>query len=348
VVPDQPWASRVLDPGNDDADKAAFYNRVNANVVGEIIKNTLTPPAWDDLMLHSAKFTFVSPTGSKSYDGPCMMKVIYSEIEPTASVNIALHRQAIETTRMHDFKGNVVEMLKSIEKHHQAIVGNGQQYDKETYRRHLLTSLLSGQNSTFNNKIQAIKSDVESGNGYNSSISPGELITSSKQQYVNMERRGEWNKVDPKDAQIMALTTALKDAASAKGKVTAGANAKGSDTAMVPGYSNLLLWHTVFKGMTIEKDGATFTWCPHHKKAGLYDGLYYSTHTPATHADWKQGRNDWNAKRKGPKADEAAPVPSTAAKTLQVSDSIKTALMTNLCITEEDLTKILDSAGQEN
>ena len=121
---------------------------------------------------------------------------------------------------------------------------------------------------------------------------------------------------------------------------------------MIPGYSNLLLWQTVHKGDTIENDGVTFTWCPHHKKEGLYDGLYYSSHTPATHSEWKQGRNDWNAKKRPPKSDEAAAAPAAAAavaaKTLSVYGSARTALCTNLCISEEDLAKIIDSVGKEN
>jgi hypothetical protein len=36
-IPPQPWTSRTLDPANNDADKALFYDRVNANVVVEIV-----------------------------------------------------------------------------------------------------------------------------------------------------------------------------------------------------------------------------------------------------------------------------------------------------------------------
>ena len=102
-------------------------------------------------------------------------------------------------------------MLKFIEKHYKAIVSNGYSYNSDTYRRHLLTSPLSGPNSVFNTKIQAIKSDVDSGYGYNATITPKALISSAKQQYINLDHSGEWNKVDPKDATIMALTTALKE-----------------------------------------------------------------------------------------------------------------------------------------
>ena len=235
-------------------------------------------------------------------------------------------------------------MTKSIEKHHLAIVSNGYAYDKDTYRRHLLTSLLSGPNSVFNTKIQAIKGDVDSGYGYHASIDPAKLISSAKQQYVNIERCGEWNKVDPKDATIMALTTALKDVSDKP--ATSVPKSEGASSGLL--MSTLEKWRTEFKGKTVEHGGITWTWCPHHKHSqGLYDGLYYSNHTPETHDQWRAG------KKKGKKfsADTTASTAAPSAphsKALKISETLKNALCTNLCVTEEDLNKIIDSAESEN
>ena len=63
-----------------------------------------------------------------------MLKVLLEEIEPTASVNVELHRQAIEGAKLQEQKVNVIEMCKSIERHFQAIVENGHVYNAETYR----------------------------------------------------------------------------------------------------------------------------------------------------------------------------------------------------------------------
>ena len=140
-----------------------------------------------------------------------MIKVQLEEIDPTSLVNIKLHRQAIKGSKLHTFKGNVVKMLKNIERHHQAIVINGYLYDSDTYRCHLLTALLSGSNAVFNSKLEGIKSDVDVCYGFNAKITTRGFITAAKQQYVNIDRCREWNKVDPKDATILALKTALKD-----------------------------------------------------------------------------------------------------------------------------------------
>ena len=64
----------------------------------------------------------------------------------------------------------------------------------------LMVALLLGLNSVFNTKLQTIKSDVDACYGYNATITPQALIMSSKQQYINISRCREWNKIDPRDA----------------------------------------------------------------------------------------------------------------------------------------------------
>lgn len=90
--------------------------------------------------------------------------------------------------------------------------------------------------------------------------------------------------------------------------------------------------------------GKLWTWCPHHKKEGHYDGLYYANYLPETHDAWKNR----GQKRGG---GTSAPPPMASAKSsasLKISDTLKNALCTNLCVSEEDLAKIIDSAESEN
>ena len=161
-----------MDPENNNADEARFYTRVHAIVVVGRVKNFLTPSGWDDLMLQQHKFAFMDITGMKSYDGPTLLKVLFKEIDPTASVNVELHRQSIEGAKIQEHKGNVIKMCMSIERHFQAIVKNGHAYDAETYRRHILDALLSGPNANFNTIMKYIKSDVDTGYGYNANVAP--------------------------------------------------------------------------------------------------------------------------------------------------------------------------------
>ena len=139
-------------------------------------------------MLQQHKFAFTDITGMKSYDGPTILKVLLEEIYPIASVNVELHRQAIEGAKLQEHKGNVINICKSIEHHFQAIVENGHAYDAETYRRHILDALLSGPNADFNTRMKSIKSDVYAGYGYNANVAPATLLVSVKQLYTNISR----------------------------------------------------------------------------------------------------------------------------------------------------------------
>ena len=104
TIPEQPWISVALDPANNNANESRLYTRVHANIVVEIVKNFLTPNGWDDLMLQQHKFASTDITGTKSYDGPTLIKVLLEEIYPKVSVNVELHRQAIEGSSFNNTK----------------------------------------------------------------------------------------------------------------------------------------------------------------------------------------------------------------------------------------------------
>ena len=104
AIPAHPWISVAFYPANNNADKAKFYTRLHANFMVEMVKNFLTPNGWDDLMLQQHKFAFTDITGVKIYDGPTMLKVLLEKIYPTASVNVELHRQAIEGAKLQEPK----------------------------------------------------------------------------------------------------------------------------------------------------------------------------------------------------------------------------------------------------
>ena len=207
-------------------------------------------------MLQHKKFRIVSADGTKNYDVPTIMKVFSEDIDPSLPINIELHRQAIENTKLQDFRGNVREMLNSTKNHFQVIVGNEHTYDTETYCRQLLASLLTGSNAEFNTNIQSIKSDTEAVCGYNSSITPNVLTKSAKQLYTNIDAHKAWNKVDHRDAQLIALTTALKNVTpTTTPRTSTKFNATNEPT--VPGMDALELWRTIKKGDTVEKHGRT-------------------------------------------------------------------------------------------
>ena len=163
-------------------------------------------------------------------------------------------------------------MCKSIERRFQAIVETGHAYDAKTYRRHILDELLSGPNADFNTRMKSIKSDVDAGYGYNANVAPATLLVSEKQFYKNISRQNEWSKVDPRDAQILALTTALEKQPRKQPHRSGGYG--GSKEKTIPVMNSLKKWRTINKGPTLMKDGVTPHWCKHHIYEGRYNGLY--------------------------------------------------------------------------
>ena len=196
-----------------------------------------------------------------------------------------------------------------------------------------MAALLSGPNNKFNTKIEAIKSSIDACYGFHSDITPYLLITALKQQYINIEQPGNWNKVDLRDAAIMALTTRLNKSTS---------NVKAKTVLATPGVDkgevlrNLAKWRTEPIGDKIQHDGSTWLWCPHHKhKNGLFDGLSYSSHSGVNHFEWKEKLDANDATRKLGRVDPlketlAHSKPAVVVEKLKISDALKNAFSINL------------------
>ena len=108
----------------------------------------------------------------------------------------------------------------------------------------------------------------------------------------------------------------------------------------IPGMNSLKKWRKINKVPTRMKDGVTHNWCKHHVYEGRYDGLYYHNHTEATHKQWDAKKRVGRAKKTtGPAP--TAPTPAVDPN-LMISDSMRNALCTNFCISEEYLVKVVN------
>ena len=144
--------------------------------------------------------------------------------------------------------------------------------------------------------------------------------------------------MDPRDAQILALTTALEKHPVKQPHGSGGYG--GSKEETIPGINSLKKWRTTNKGTTLMKYGVTHNWCKHHVYEGRYNGLYYYNHTEALHEQWAaKKRGGQMAKTTG--TNPAAPTPAVEPN-LMISDSMMNALCTNFCICEEDLAKLVN------
>ena len=77
---------------------------------------------------------------------------------------------------------------------------------------------------------------------------------------------------------------------------------------------------------SIQKEGRTWYWCPHHKVEGSYDGLYV-THKPEEHEEWKNNRSQFRRKKylekKKDNSDESKEKNSKTSKKLVINENLK-------------------------
>ena len=352
AIPQAPFTMRALDPGNNADDKKQFYTKVHSQVVSQIIKNGLSNMGYNDLLLQADKFSFHGPDGEVEYDGATMMFLIFQKIDPSTVVGLDAVLNKLERGKLGDHSNDVDVMLQMMENHYRTLKENGRA--PENYRRLLLDALATGPNDTFNKFIQRIEDDVESGIGSHSAITPDTLITAARTKFNNMDSKDLWDKVDPRDAKIMALATMVENLQ----KGTRGAAKEGTALAVDANQAwqakttndeyidGLARWRIKNVGPSKDFGGKTYYWCPHHVKPGKWDGMYV-LHRPENH----QGRRK---KGSGTAATTATPEEkkdekkATPAADLQLAARLKEVMCTNLCMSAADVDALFTEAEQEN
>ena len=110
-----------------------------------------------------------------------------------------------------------------------------------------------------------------------------ELISSAVTLYNNEVHNKIWNKLDPKDTKLIALTTQLE-------KLLKSADNQNDfttdeSTSSKPTFKPCNInkeWHKKKGAATVTKKGQSQHWCPKHKVVGQYNGLYI-TYSLADH-----------------------------------------------------------------
>ena len=175
------------------------------------------------------------------------------------------------------------------------------------------------------------------------------LIESAVVKYNNLVKQKLWNRGESKDAKIVALATKVEEletalaTTSSKNSSSLSSNNSSRSTGKS---SNIPDWKMKNTGPSIEMVGRTWYWCPHHIWEGHYNGLYMN-HKPEDHDEWKLNKN----KRKKPnssfstQSSSANATNGSDAKTLTLSEKMKSALMTKCCFTEDQVKEFLNSVN---
>ena len=345
AIPAAPWQMRPLDPENNLNDRDTFYSQVNSNVLHQLLVNCLTPSAYTKAVQGRLNLiSFEDPdTGALVVDGPCLLFLIFEKVDPSLAVNVENLRERIESVKLHTFQNNVDELLMFIEENYEKILNMNKSC--ESILRYTLTALLSGSCQEFNSYIKSIKGDVDSGFGQHANITFEQLVVCARKKYLNMRAQNEYNKVDPRSAQLIALTTevtklkgdlekksaALTTTTDRQRTSTRRETTPGLDRNLIEN-TNIQKWRVVKKGDSIEVDGRTLWWCEKHKDYhNRWNGMYVP-HKPEDHdrimAERKSKRNRRNPPATTPSDDKT----ETPGDKLVVSQKLKEVLCSRLMV----------------
>ena len=343
----------MLTPATIPAHKITFYDRVNSNVVHEWLKNVLNDEAYAELLLKRNSFQFTDPiTGDFTYDGIIMLHLALSKYNPSVVVGVECLRAKLETIRMHAYNNNVADLCTDFQSTIKEIKRMGGNCESE--RRYIITALMSGPNAKFNNYIDRINDDVEARSGPHKDITVEEIITSATTKFDTMERTGDWTRVDPRDAKLLALATeatSLKEEISslkalgtqAASSSSGGSGGSGGSSGSVSSSANnekvggVDKWRTIKKADTINMNGRTWYWCDKHvHPQGHFNGLY-CYHKPEDHEEWR------NKYRKG-----KGKTTNDTSKKLAISERLKEVLCSKLMLSDEDAENLCQEINQVN
>ena len=173
-----------------------------------------------------------------------------------------------------------------------------------------------------------------------------------------MEATGEYSKVDPKNAKILALPTRLEateqsaNAKSAHATTRGGVGGGNNDQNNVNGVRSknnptgsmtgqIATWRTIKKGPTATApDGTTVYWCPRHVHPNrLFNGSY-GWHKPKEYDSWKAAlESRSNAQKKGTANNMDTTTPEASqqgSNKLTISQRLKEVLCSKLMFSDAD------------
>ena len=152
------------------------------------LEGVVDSDSFKDLMLRKDEFTWINPAdGHCTHDGPTMLKILMTTVNPTTHVGMTTLKNLIQEARLPKFGHDIKVMLNNMESHYKKTKELGQTY--EDWTMHLFDALASGKNKVFTDSVQRNRDDWECG----IEVKPASLILEAKAKYTNMVSLKTWN-----------------------------------------------------------------------------------------------------------------------------------------------------------
>ena len=275
------------------------------------------------------KHQWINSNGQIFNDGPTMLFILMGICNPTVRVGVESLKKKIEAARLPAFNHDVSRCMDYMVTNYNLIIEQEETHDNII--RDVFNALLSTTNSQFYNYFSMQKL---AWSNQNTKFAVDELTSEAKNICTNMVTNGEWNKVDPKDAKILALTTKIEKLENKKNpdKTKKGDKKRGNN--------ELDPRRTKCKGPSIVINGETLWWCEHHKNPSRFPHGSHMPHKPEDHDAWKKAKEEKEAKRRKGKSEKPS-------QQLKLKDTLKSVLMTNYAFSEEMADSICDDTKKK-
>ena len=328
---------RAIDPATHNAQRPQFHNRVKSAMIAKRIERSLDKNSLKSLTIHKAKYEWKETNGIINNDGPTMLYLLLTKINPSVRVGISTLKTNLATATLPKFSHNVDQLFDFMETQYKEIKSKGGRHDD--YTLNIFNALETTNNNEFKRYVAGQKDKWETTNlGIDDEILAEGIQEKMLSKYNNMKLAKTWKKSeDPHSKVITALATQVQTLQNQlKGKSNSQANAttSGSDNKLknksdkekALGFPE---WRTKKGKDEVKRDGKTYWWCPHHKREGYFDGLYMP-HKPEDHDAWAENKKKWQEKRKTKKGNEKG-----KSNSLGLTEALKSALMTEGNMSEE-------------
>ena len=299
-------------------------------IIAKRIEASLDHQSLKSLMLEKRQFQWRDVTGTTNNDGPTMLYLILSKINPSVRVGISTLKTNLASATLPKFRHDVAELLDYMKLQFNQIIQDGGSHND--YTLNLYTALLTSNNDEFLKFVSILKDDWECDTGNDpDQVTADFLREKALTKYNNMLQSGRWKRTEDASSKIIsALATEVQNL---KQKLAeTNTNQALATTEIKKPKLMIPQWRTENKGNKVVRDNKTWWWCPHHKKEGLFNGLYMP-HKPEDHHKWAQEKKQLLNNKKNNSN-------SGNNQKMQLSEAMKQALVTEGNMSDEQATAL--------
>ena len=161
-------------------------------MIAKCIKNSLYSASFKTLFSKRKHFTWTNVSSTASYDGPTILHLLISSVNPSTRVGVSDLKSLIRSARLMQFQYSIIDMCDSIMANYELIGERGGCHNDIILD--LYDALLSGKNDVFNRFVERRKEDWKVG----SDITHNALINLAVTKYHNMFEQNRWKLTDIK------------------------------------------------------------------------------------------------------------------------------------------------------